>query len=538
MNSLEERGKFIAFLKELSTGISRREDLIEKYRLGDSSVEQEWTIIKKNLENQYNELQFLGIENAFLEFVEAEYCDDEDLYLLLLRYLFEMTYTPKPLLKYLEKMMVVGLDNDLDLMLLLNLEDQMVGLSFSTGMKLPFEYKWNMNQRLEEKGKRTLQLDFTKTAVEDRDTECIVVFVSQMLRDDHAPTKVVLEICRILELYLKKKVLIVNVVLKTDSELLSAAGFPCPYVTTYVEEWNGKSQREYREVSLNMYQLVLEKDNVSELSDLICEIEKLKPLCVWNFSSIPAIAGTMKEFTTSIYTSMCQGYAPVNADMIVNYIPTSDPKELENKKFLEENQTKIIETEFLFPYESPKRKVNGTELGIPEEAFVLGIVGNRLSVECDREFMGMIENIVRMDSDIYVLFIGDVTQELKIMVEQNSHNFEKYVFIGNQLEFIEHLNVLDVFVNPPRMGGGNSGAMSMSLGKPIITLGSGDIAAVAGEDFTVNSLQDYLPLVKRYKEDSSFYEVQRKRAVERIKKITMDDKGLANILQQVLDQIG
>lgn len=46
-----------------------------------------------------------------------------------------------------------------------------------------------------------------------------------------------------------------------------------------------------------------------------------------------------------------------------------------------------------------------------------------------------------------------------------------------------------------------------------------------------------MPLVKRYKEDTSFYEVQRKRAVERIKKITMDDKGLANIIQQVLDQI-
>ncbi len=115
--------------------------------------------------------------------------------------------------------------------------------------------------------------------------------------------------------------------------------------------------------------------------------------------------------------------------------------------------------------------------------------------------------------------------------------FERHTSVGARADLIESLRLLDIFVNPPRIGGGNTGAMAMSIGIPVISLKAGDIAAVAGEEFTAETLSDYPELILKYKNDIGFYEKQSRLAEDRILEKTTDDEKLAAIIQKIFDRI-
>ena len=109
---------------------------------------------------------------------------------------------------------------------------------------------------------------------------------------------------------------------------------------------------------------------------------------------------------------------------------------------------------------------------------------------------------------------------------------------GSKNNLIDYQNLFDLFVNPPRIGGGNTGAMALSAGVPVLTLNKGDIASVAGEEFTVETLEDYPEMIWKYKNDAAFYERQSKLARAKIEEKITGDEELAAIIQNVFDRIG
>ena len=120
------------------------------------------------------------------------------------------------------------------------------------------------------------------------------------------------------------------------------------------------------------------------------------------------------------------------------------------------------------------------------------------------------------------IFIGHIVRIAKIFIP--------IIIIG--------MGMMDLFINPPRLGGGNGAAMSMSLGIPVLTVDEGDVASVAGPDFIVRRLEEFPALVKRYRDDSAFRERQSRKALQRIEQMTTSDEELGNILQQIIDLAG
>ena len=90
-------------------------------------------------------------------------------------------------------------------------------------------------------------------------------------------------------------------------------------------------------------------------------------------------------------------------------------------------------------------------------------------------------------------------------------------------------------MNPPRIGGGFSVVEAFCKGMPGITLNYGDVAASAGLDFCVDSLEEMGEAIKRYKEDSEFYHMMAEKALKRSKEL-FDSKGAMEYILNEMEQ--
>lgn len=522
MNELE---LFASFLKSVLQSI-------EKEEAGENLQ-----IMAQELKQNYEKIKAQGKEDAFFKFINTEYGDNKEICIFLLKYIYEKTHNSEFLAAYLEMKLEETFLANGDLFLELNLREQINGLLFLKGKIIPFLKEWEINQRIAETGPAKLNTVYGEIKKEERASELVVIFVKQILNVAHAPTRLLLEFATIMQKKLGKKVWIISAVLKTDIRLLNQVDIAGDFLVTNFTEQRGNCYVTYKEADIPVYQLMVEKGNEEEIKAVWDKIYELKPFCVWNLAAEPLWTAIAKQFTTSLYTLMRQGYPAVCADTVVNYIPTVRSGDKENKAFLLHKNIPVIETEFLFPYEKPSGNLKRNDVGIPEHVFCLGVAGTRLLTECSSLFLEALCRAAGEDKDLFVWFIGLSKGDQAEMEKKLNGKLRRYLLTEPKDNLIEYLNLFDLFVNPPRVGGGNTGAMALSVGVPVLTLNKGDIASVAGEEFTVETLGSYPEMIRKYKSDSAFYERQSKLARARIEEMTTGDEELAAIIQDVFDRI-
>ena len=133
------------------------------------------------------------------------------------------------------------------------------------------------------------------------------------------------------------------------------------------------------------------------------------------------------------------------------------------------------------------------ELGIPNDAFVLSIVGNRLDDELTVAFLEMLDSSIL--DNMMILFIGNFSYSDKI--DKYTRIKEHSRYLGHCVDLMSRLELCDLFVNPDRAGGGTSGAMALFKGKPVVTIDRGDIADVCGAE-TARNLGFYVQSAQVY----------------------------------------
>ena len=498
----------------------------------------------ERLEQKYQNIINLNKEEDFYKFLKQEYGDDQDIYIGLLQYICEMPYFNERWIEFLRKKLKQEFEEEDDFFVELNLWDQIRSQLFMRGQKLSFLEQWEINERIAGNMAKTFPFAYEKIDKADRDNNFVVLFAQTILSTRHAPTRIIVEIARAIQKYLKKRVLIISAVVTTDKELLAQREITGYLLNTKMIDHRGAFRAEYKGEYIDAYQIIIEKNNALEIKRLMDEIYGLKPFCVWNLAADPAFSSIAKQWTTSVYTLMNQGYPPVDADYIVRYLHSDTEKEEEkaNKEFLLKKNIKIIETDFMFQYEEPKKNLQRKDFGIPDsDAFVLGVVGTRLLGECTNEFLEILDRIAERDKNIFVLFLGFKDEKniskFEKRLQDSMKNLSNYKLMTFKDDIIEYMTFIDLFVNPPRVGGGTCGGMALSLGIPAVTLKACDIASVVGENYTVDTLDEYTELILKYKNDSEFYKCQSKLAVKRIKEQTMDDEEFASVIQDIFDRI-
>lgn len=362
---------------------------------------------------------------------------------------------------------------------------------------------------------------------EERDKDFVMVIGIQFLSEFHAPTRTVLERCRTLVKEMGKRVLFVNT--REQITTLGAMHIYDGEAGNVVTEYDSLTQFTYKDCTFEFYQCKGLMPEFEETKKVLSMIRKQKPYMVFAMG-----AGSM-------VTELAANIVPViNFPMAFSTIInrknqfTSLGKKLseEEKKSLTERGfllDSIIEGIFTFDIKEQKSHFTREDFGLPQDKFLLLIVGLRLHAEVDERFIQYMSQLY--ENGIHLVFAGYFENYDKIC-NSNLRFKEHSTFIGYQKDILAIQEVIDLYVNPERLGGGFSIAEAFAKGKPGITTTYGDVGATAGPEFSVANYEEMIPIIRRYIDDGEFYRQMSAKALERVEILTDSATALRHIIDE------
>ena len=193
-------------------------------------------------------------------------------------------------------------------------------------------------------------------------------------------------------------------------------------------------------------------------------------------------------------------------------------------------QDHIVESLFTSAFKPQTHQYNRTQLGLPENQFVVLVVGGRLDDEIDEECIQIFNRLAA--KGICIAFMG-VFNRYTSLIKENELFQKNTVYLGFQEDVLAVNECCDAYLNPKRIGGGTSCAEALYKGLPVVTLNYGDVGIGAGEDFHVESYEDMYNQVLRYAEDREYYALMSQKAKERAAKLTDSKTEFIRVIQTI-----
>lgn len=357
------------------------------------------------------------------------------------------------------------------------------------------------------------------------DNNMALVLIDQYLSTRHAPSRRCLEKCKVLLKTMNKKVLMIN-----TAEAGSFVGI-IPYYDTkqvfynkyFLEidkiEWNG--------VTIPFCQCENNMPNIADLRILLQMIRNLKPELVITIGGM----GILANLVQSMIPVLTVGLSASNMEITMTACQTFS-RELEESdiKLLDKmgiQRDSIIRSVANFILPKQTHTLTRSDMGLPEDKFIVVVVGNRLHEEVNQEFIDMLLRAV--DEDIIIAFIGFFN--IHVLDKEPQLKNKSYYFEDSK-ELFENLEVCDLYVNPYRSGGGTSGVWALAQGKPVVTTPFGDVAANVGEDFWTESYETMSALIQRYKNDTDFYYMMSEKAKARAHILTDAENEFVHVIEE------
>ncbi len=363
-----------------------------------------------------------------------------------------------------------------------------------------------------------------KIPIEERNGDIVVVLTMQYLDETHAPTKTVNERVAALK-KLGKKVFIINT---TEQHTLKGA------VPLYdiepgrvIEENDGLNHIE--EIASNMFQFPKECSLEQKLDLLIQLLKNIKPiyvLAVGTKSLMADLAGLLVDTAsmTVVFSSL-----PFTMNKIKILGRKLRKDEVEKYKNID-----IIESRFTFEMKKQKAHFTKKQYGIPETKFILVVVGTRLHDEMTHDFLKMLDKLSK--SECYTIFAGNFEKFDNCMEDYCNLKYNSK-YIGYCKDILALMEIIDLYVNPDRSGGGYSVIEAAYKGKPAVYLKKGDVYTAGGEDFAVKSFKQMYDMILKYKADVVFYKKMAQKAVERAALMTSSVESMQEIDNEILRRI-
>ena len=180
---------------------------------------------------------------------------------------------------------------------------------------------------------------------------------------------------------------------------------------------------------------------------------------------------------------------------------------------------------------APMRRISRSDLGLPENDFVVCSVGTRIDGEMDADFLDVMESLLVARPAARWLVVGG--RELR-QVRARSRLWEKVVAIAYETDLPALLACCDAFANPFRMGGGTSVAMAMDRGMPVVSLEtSQDAISMLGAGRGVCGSDAYLAALLRLCDDAAHRERVGLEVRDRIRGLVSWDRAVLDLMSLV-----
>ena len=389
--------------------------------------------------------------------------------------------------------------------------------------------KWCLLDKIDQMCKPEIAVPLHRIPKQERDENMAVVLVEQFLSDAHGPTKTALDRCHILRTVLGKKVLLINTAeLMTTSASIPYFGMLCG---SYFPALTEQTMQYWKNEAIPYFQCDNNMPDKEMMEMLLQTIQQLRPGIVVCVGGSSLFAGLVNELVPVLTVGTTSS----------GLVTTLGDYQIVSKQFIAENEdivrkvnrsaNHMIEGELTYSLKQQTEFVTRTDVGLPEQAFVIGVVGARLDTEITEELLTLLEQIV--SEDIVVFIIGNYDCYEKSMEKHPS--LKKYVYYkGFCGDILSRIELCDLYLNPLRKGGGTSAVEAMYKGKPVVSIHYGDVSGIVGDDFCCANYAEMEQTIKHYAVDSEYYEIQSQKAKQLSEKYLDSEQEFKRIVEEYL----
>lgn len=358
------------------------------------------------------------------------------------------------------------------------------------------------------------------------DSNLVIFITNQFLGIGHAPTKRTLDYAYTIATAFQKKVMIIN-----DASLNF---YPCAcleqnFHPNFIENYNHMRTLSYKDLNIPFMQLTGYMPDTYIINETLHKIYQLQPELIYNIGASSPLSDLCSLFTKTACLP-CSSNIPTSMSkylLVGRNLNEEDRKRIDRMEPYQE----IIETVINYEISESSVEYERAEFQIQEDDFVIGIVGNRLDDEISNEFIEIMEKAI-YQWNAHFLIIGPFLNRQKF--NDNISKVENLHFTGELPEASQAIRLFDIYWNPDRNGGGRSSFEALSQGVPVITRKRGDVYYTCGDEFGVETYDEFLAQTMNYIEDETYFHSMQNRALKRAECLSDLSQAQGEILKKIL----
>lgn len=336
-----------------------------------------------------------------------------------------------------------------------------------------------------------------------RNKNRIVIITNQLLNIGHAPTRNIIDYSINLK-ELGKEVLIIN---SADCIKNNCMPFYNAFVANYIEQYSNVNFLRVDDKNIfKFYQSKDDMPNYLDIQNIINLIYEFNPLFV--FSLGDCFVGDICSEFTDVVSMIFGGGMPACRYSNLAITRKALPEDSIIMKKIGVCKDKTFQIHYTFMKKDKISDVSRRKLNIPEDVFVLCIVGNRLNEELTEDYILKLKYILEKIDKVTIVFIGEYSN-YKLITNQYSIFLNKSISLGYRQDIQSIYSICNLYLNPPRFGGATSAAEALIEGLPVITQPSGDVFNQLWLDDSFNSKETIVAFIEKCIKDTNFYKKQR-----------------------------
>lgn len=362
---------------------------------------------------------------------------------------------------------------------------------------------------------------------EQRNAKRIVIIAEDVQYLSHA--EFIFQYYDILQNILGYEVVIVCMPITVEKEVMKKYLLDIP---VRYEQIQGMKKISYKGRQYNYIQTDLAADNMDKVKQVIASIYEWNPLCILSIGTVSPVADILQQFIDVAAGSFFSGFPISDARVLIhnNEVSESHTRAQCMEAIAGGQQVYFMKRCCLI--EKEVHQYTQKELGLPEEKFLIGIIGTRLDDELNQEEIEKLVRIAKLNDRIEFVIIGNMNE---LIDESKYFSLRgKIHYLGQQDDLTGVCHVLQLYYNPKRLGGGLSALYALYAGAPVVTLSECDVAGNVGAEFTYDDFESMLTDIGRYINDQEYYKKKQEAGMALTNKL----QGIvANELKELISEL-
>lgn len=388
---------------------------------------------------------------------------------------------------------------------------------------------WKFYQEILEGFAEKIQTPLLELPINERNENLVIVVTEQFLDSAHGPTKTALDRCKTLIKEMGKEVILMN-----SKEMLNREGeipFYGMRVGRHKEEKVLEEVQLWKGAEVPYYQCRSHMPDVDEIDHVLKGIRHLAPGWVVLIGGGGILGGLMGRMAPSIAVGTVPSELSITSARYQTLGRNLEERDLPVLEETEYKKEHVIESIFTSSLKTQTEYITRKELGngVPEQAFLMIVVGARLNHEMTDTFLGMLEEILQ--GDMYVGFLGEFDKYEERMAKFPNLRAHSSYF-GFCDDILSRIELCDLYINPIRKGGGTSSVEAMFQGVPVVTVDYGDVSINAGKEFCVKNYKEMQEKIFQYYRDREYYKLMSEKAKNRSEILLDTEKEFVRIMEE------